>query len=122
MKMSEFYKWNNKLTLRNPTNRAWDFHDTVKLWCMMVAYKKYGKDIKFITTEYCIDGIILPDVYIEFKDSNTMSIEVQKEFTKQYTDKIIQRDLSMNTNTICVNLNDVPKDFDEAFKFLETKI
>lgn len=108
LKDSEFYKHNAKICLRNPLNKAWNEHETIKLLTSLAIYQKYGKAVQFLATEYPIPkSKDIADIYAII-DKKPMVYEIQKEITKKWTDKIIKRDLKTKINTIVIPLKDYP--------------
>lgn len=123
LKQSEFHKHHRSCKLRNPMNKAMDWHDICKQMVMLTVIKKYKTDVKFIASEYPIPGSKdIADVLVEFKNGAIHLYEVQYQYNQRYIRKIISRDKKTDTNTVIINLSEIPKHIDDALKCLENYI
>lgn len=89
------YKYINKVIVRN-LSEASDKHDIVKMQLYRMLRRKYPN--KEVYTEYPLEREI-PDIYYKIKDK-IFVIEIQKEVTKEWTKKILERYGDINLTII----------------------
>lgn len=109
---------NNKVILRNPTNKAFDFHEIVKTMIVLSLRKRQelrnSEKVQIETERPCEDHIA--DVWMRDKKADIYVWEVQDKVNKHWQEKVEKDYLDQGVTPIVVELKEIKRRWEERVK------